>query len=92
MEINLIGEHYLEVKEDGEVLIFICYQIVNRGVYVKTREVRGTITACGESGVTSLAMKYHKAFYISFYSQGFICVDIFSLLRYTFLFYINLLI
>ena len=29
VEINLIGEHYLEVKEDGEVLIFICHQIVN---------------------------------------------------------------
>ena len=39
MEINLIGEHYLEVKEDGKVLIFICHQIVNRGVYVKTREL-----------------------------------------------------
>ena len=50
MEINLIVEHYFEVKEDGEPLI-ICRQIVNRGVYVKTREARGTITACGDSGV-----------------------------------------
>ena len=41
----------LEVKEDGEPLIFICHQIVNRGVYVKTREARRTITACGDSGV-----------------------------------------
>ena len=50
-EIHLIGEHYFEVKEDGEPLIVSCYQIVNRGVYVKTREARGTITACGDSGV-----------------------------------------
>ena len=50
-EIHLIGEHYFEVKEDGEPLIVSCHQIVNRGVYVKTREARGTITACGDSGV-----------------------------------------
>ena len=51
MEIHLIGEHYFEVKEDGEPLIVSCHQIVNRGVHVKTREARGTITACRDSGV-----------------------------------------
>ena len=29
MEIHLIGEHYFEVKEDGEPLIVSCHQIVN---------------------------------------------------------------
>ena len=51
VEIYLMGEHYFEVKEDGEPLIASCHQIVNRGVYVKRREARGTITACGDSGV-----------------------------------------
>ena len=51
VEIHLKGEHYFEVKEDGEPLIVSCHQIVNRGVYVKTREARGTITTCGDSGV-----------------------------------------
>ena len=51
VEIHLIGEHYFEVKEDGELLIASCHQIVNRDVYVKTREARGTITACADSGV-----------------------------------------
>ena len=51
MEMHLKGELYFEVKEDGEPLIVSCHQIVNRGVYVKTREARGTITACRDSGV-----------------------------------------
>ena len=51
VEIHLIGGHYFEVKEDGDPLIVSCHQIVNRDVYVKTREARGTITACGDSGV-----------------------------------------
>ena len=51
METHLIGEHYFEVKEDGEPLIISSHKIVNRGVYVKTREARRTITACGDSGV-----------------------------------------
>ena len=51
MEISLTDEHYLAGKEDGERFIFTCHQIVNRGVYVKTREARGTITACRDSGV-----------------------------------------
>ena len=61
MEINLIGGHYLEVKEHGEPMIVSCHQIVNRCFYVKTREARGTITACGDTVVesTPLAMKYH---------------------------------
>ena len=92
VEIHLIGEHYFEVKEDGEPLIVSCHQIVNRGVYVKTREARGTITACGDSGVNFSGHEVSLGLYISFYSQGFICVDIFSLLRYTFLFDINLII
>ena len=29
MEIHLIGEHYFEVKEDGEPWIVNCHQIVN---------------------------------------------------------------
>ena len=41
MEIHLIGEHYFEVKEDGEPLIASCHQIANRGVYAKTRLARG---------------------------------------------------
>ena len=59
VEIHLIGEHYFKVKEDGEPLIASCHQIVNRGVYAKTREARGTITAFGDSESNSLAMKYH---------------------------------
>ena len=51
MEINLIGGHYLEVEEHGEPLTVSCHQIVNRCFYVKIREARGTITACGDSGV-----------------------------------------
>ena len=51
MEINLIGEHYFEVKEDGEPLILSCHQIVNRGIYVKTWKARGTITACRDGGI-----------------------------------------
>ena len=38
MEINLTGGHYLKVEEDGEPLIASCHQIVNRCLYVKTRE------------------------------------------------------
>lgn len=45
MERNLIGEHYLEVEEDGELLVVSCHQIVNRCHFVKTREARGFITA-----------------------------------------------
>ena len=92
VEIHLIGEHYFQVKEDGEPLIASCHQIVNRGVYVKTREARGTITACGDSGVNFSGHEVLLGLFISFYSQGCICVDIFSLLRYTFLFDINLFI
>ena len=44
VERNLIGEHYLEVEEDGELLIVSCHQIVNRCLFVKTREARGFIT------------------------------------------------
>ena len=52
MEMNLIGGHYLEVEEHGEPLIVTCHQVVNRCFYnVKTMEARGTITACGDSGV-----------------------------------------
>ena len=36
----LIGEHYLEVEEDGELLVVSCQQIVNRCLFVKTREKR----------------------------------------------------
>ena len=51
METHLIGEHYFEVKEGSEPLIISSHQIVNRGVYVNTREAGGTITARGHSGV-----------------------------------------
>ena len=45
VERNLIGEHYLEVKEDSEPLVVSCHEIVNRCLYVKTGEARGFITA-----------------------------------------------
>ena len=47
MERNLIGEHYLEVEEDGELLVVSCQQIVNICLFVKTREARGFITVLG---------------------------------------------
>lgn len=45
VERNLIGEHYVEVKEESEPLVVSCHQIVNRCLYVKTGEARGFITA-----------------------------------------------
>ena len=45
------GWHYLEVEEDGETPIVSYHQIVNQLFYVKTWEVRRTITACIDSVV-----------------------------------------
>ena len=63
MEMNLIGGHYLEIKEHGEPLIVNCHQIVNGCFYnVKTREARGTITASGDSGVNLSGHKLSLSF------------------------------
>ena len=78
VEIHLIGEHYFEVKEEGEPLIASCHQIVNRGVYVKTREARGTITACGDIGVN---LSGHEVSLDLFY---FILLTRFYMCRYLF--------
>ena len=62
----------------------------NGGFYVKTREARGTITACGDSGVNFSDHGVALGLLYFILTSSFILVDIVSLLRYTFLFCINL--
>ena len=67
-------------------LLVIIKLLIN--FFVKTWEARRTITACVDSVVNFSGHEVSLGFlgYISFYPLVFILVDIFTLLRYTFLF------
>ena len=66
-------------------LLFIIKMLIDF-FYVKTWEARRTITACIDSVVNFSSHKVSLGFLYFILPTSFILVDIFTLLRYTFLF------